>query len=70
MIETLFILFLYMNNKAIEYTPKDSLGDCLGSKRQIERNLGDSNRYSCEKHTVKTMEKTNGKKEIVEFIED
>lgn len=70
MIETLFVLFLYMNNKAIEYTPKDSLVSCLGTKRQIERNLGDSSRYSCEKHTVKTMEKSNGKKEIVEFIED
>ena len=68
MIETLFVLFLYMNNKAIEYTPKDSLVDCLGTKRQIERNLGDSSRYSCEKHTVKTMEKTNGKKEIVAIV--
>ena len=70
MIESLFVLFLYMNNKAIEYTPKDSLVECLGTKRQIERNIGDSSRYSCEQHTVKTMEKTNGKKEIVEFVEN
>jgi len=70
MIETLFVLFLYVSGKAIEYTPKDSLVDCLGAKRQIERNLGDSSRYSCEKHTVETKEKINGKKEILRFVED
>jgi hypothetical protein len=70
MIETLFVLFLSVSGKYIEWTPHDSLSDCLSVKRKIERNIGGSNGYSCSKETVKLGTKLNGEKEILEFVEN
>ena len=63
-----FILFLFVDGTPIEYTPKDSLSDCLKTKREIARNIGDNNRYSCGKGEIR-MEEHNGKLQPVELLD-
>lgn len=64
-----FVLFLFVDGTPIEYTPKESLGDCLKTKREIARNIGESGRYSCAKGEVK-LQDINGKKLPVGLVED
>ena len=64
-----FVLFLFVDGIPIEYTPKESLGDCLKTKREIDRNIGDSGRYSCAQGQVK-LQDINGKKLPVGLVED
>lgn len=64
-----FVLFLFVDGSPIEYTPKESLGDCLKTKREIARNIGESGRYSCAKGEVK-LQDINGKKLPVGLVED
>jgi hypothetical protein len=64
-----FILFLFVDGSAIEYTPKESLSDCLKTKREITRNLGESGRYSCAQGQVK-LKDINGQKLPVGLVED
>tara|TARA_Y100000004_G_scaffold30375_1_gene31636 strand:+ start:3889 stop:4101 length:213 start_codon:yes stop_codon:yes gene_type:complete len=67
-IET-FVLLLMISDKKIEYTPYQSLSECLSVRRKIKRNVGHTNnfdqKWSCKRFTVK-IEK-NG--EILEFVE-
>lgn len=64
-----FVLFLFVDGSPIEYTPKESLGDCLKTKREIARNIGESGRYSCAQGKVK-LQDINGKKLPVGLVED
>lgn len=64
-----FVLFLFVDGTPIEYTPKDSLSDCLKTKREIARNVGDDGRYSCAQGQVK-MQEINGKKHPIGLVED
>ena len=50
MIETLFVLTMYLNGAMIEYTPKDTLSKCLTSKRLAMREVNpQSVIFKCEK---------------------
>lgn len=66
-IET-FVLLLIISDKKIEYTPYNSLSECLSVRRKIKRNVGHTNnfdqKWSCKEFTVKVE---NG--EILEFVE-
>ncbi len=57
-----FVLFLFIDGDPMEYTPKDSLSDCLKAKREIARNLGEAHggRYSCVQAELKVQD-INGK---------
>ena len=37
MIEAVFALLMYMNNKLEGYSPKANLAECLEQKRKVER---------------------------------
>ena len=63
-----FILFLFVDGAPLEFTPKDSLSDCLKTKREIARNVGNSNRYSCGQGQIR-MEEHNGKMQPIELLE-
>ena len=69
MIEITFVLLLVMNGEKIEYTPYQSLSQCLSVRRKIKRNVGHTNnfdqKWSCKELKVKLKE--NG--EIMEFID-
>jgi len=69
MIELTFVLLLVMNGEKVEYTPHDSLGECLAIRRKIKRNVGHTNnfdqKWSCKQFKVMML---NG--EILEFIEE
>ncbi len=64
-----FVLFLFVDGTPIEYTPKESLSDCLKTKREIARNIGEAGRYSCAKGQVK-MQEINGQKLPIGLVED
>ena len=64
-----FILFLFVDGTPLEYTPKDSLSDCLKTKREIVRNTGAmASRYSCAEGKIKLKE-INGKMHPVELLD-
>ena len=63
-----FILFLFVDGTPLEFTPKESLSDCLKTKREIARNIGNNNRYSCGEGEIR-MEEHNGKLQPVELLE-
>ncbi len=70
MIETLFVLTMYLNGAMIEYTPKDTLSKCLSSKRLAMREVNpQSVIFKCEKLKVET-EIYMGAKKIVKVIND
>ncbi len=43
-IET-FVLLLMISDKKIEYTPYQSLSECLSVRRKIKRNVGHTNNF-------------------------
>jgi hypothetical protein len=64
MIEAVFALLMYMNNKLEGYSPKASLAECLEQKRKVERDPGGNVNWSCkevkaivevDKHGVKRI---------------
>ena len=69
MIELTFVLLLVMNGEKVEYTPHDSLSECLAIRRKIKRNVWHTNnfdqKWSCKQFKVMML---NG--EILEFIEE
>ena len=70
MIETIFVLTMYLNGAMIEYTPKDTLSKCLTSKRLAMREVNpQSVIFKCEKLKVET-EIYMGAKKIVKVIND
>jgi len=67
-VELTFVLLLVMNGEKVEYTPYDSLSQCLSVRRKIKRNEGYTNnfdqKWSCKELKVK-VEDGN----ILEIIE-
>jgi len=64
-----FILFLFVDGTPLEFTPRDSLSDCLKTKREIVRNNGAmSNRYSCAEGQIQ-MKEINGKMHPIELLD-
>ena len=70
MIEVVFALLMYMNNKLEGYSPKASLADCLEQKRKVERDPGGNVNWSCKE--VKAIVETDkhGIKRIKEVKQD
>jgi hypothetical protein len=68
MVELTFVLLLVMGGEKVEYTPYQSLSECLSVRRKIKRNVGPTNnfdqKWSCKELKVKVK---NG--EILEIIE-
>lgn len=68
-IELTFVLLLVMGGERIEYTPYQSLSECLSVKRKIKRNVGYTSsfdkQWSCKELKVKLEDGY-----IVEFVEE
>lgn len=69
MVELTFVLLLVMGGERIEYTPYQSLSECLSVRRKIKRNVGHTNnfdqKWSCKELKVKVKDG-----EILDFIEE
>ena len=65
MIEITFVLLLTISGQNIEYTPYESLSQCLSTRRKIQRNVGYSEKWSCKELKVK-MQDGN----IIEIVEE
>ena len=70
MIEIAFVLLLYINGGIVESSYNQSLGECLMTKRQVQRHSGNSNnsRWACEEYRVE-LEEIHGRKFIVSLKE-
>ena len=70
MIEAVFALLMYMNNKLEGYSPKANLAECLEQKRKVERDPGSNVNWSCKE--VKAIVETDkhGIKRIKEVKQD
>jgi len=70
MIELTFVLLLTMGSERVEYTPYQSLSQCLSVRRKIKRNTGVTHnfdqKWSCKELKVKLDENTGSILEIVE----
>ena len=68
MIELTFVLLLVMGGEKVEYTPYQSLSECLSVRRKIKRNVGHTNnfdqKWSCKELKVKVKDGN-----ILEFID-
>lgn len=68
MIELTFVLLLVMGGEKVEYTPYQSLSECLSVRRKIKRNVGYTNnfdqKWSCKELKVKVKDGN-----ILEFVE-
>tara|TARA_R100000315_G_C5124204_1_gene70958 strand:- start:101 stop:307 length:207 start_codon:yes stop_codon:yes gene_type:complete len=67
MVELTFVLLLVMGGEKVEYTPYQSLSECLSVRRKIKRNVGPTNnfdqKWSCKELKVKVKDG-----EIIEFV--
>ena len=74
MIELTFVLLLFVSGEAIEYTPYESLSECLATKRKIKRNSGYSagfdQRWACKEMKVKLVKGADGTFNIEELLDD
>ena len=68
MVELTFVLLLVMGGEKVEYTPYESLSECLSVRRKIKRNVGHTNnfdqKWSCKELKVKVKDGN-----ILEFVE-
>ncbi len=68
MVELTFVLLLVMGGERVEYTPYQSLSECLSVRRKIKRNVGHTNnfdqKWSCKELKVKVKDGN-----ILEFVE-
>ena len=71
MIEAVFALLMYMNNKLEGYSPKASLAECLEQKRKVERD-GNPNvtSWSCKEVKAIVEVDKHGVKRIKEVKQD
>ena len=67
-VELTFVLLLVMGGEKVEYTPYQSLSECLSVRRKIKRNVGHTNnfdqKWSCKELKVKVKDGN-----ILEFVE-
>jgi len=59
-IEMTFVLLLTIGQERLEYTPYQSLSECLSVRRKIKRNVGHSSnfdqKWSCKELKVKIQD--------------
>ena len=70
MIEAVFALLMYMNNKLEGYSPKASLAECLEQKRKVERDPGTNENWSCTEIKAIVETDKHGVKRIKEVKQD
>lgn len=69
MTEVVVALLMFLNGNMIEFTYKDSMSNCLKSKRIAMREINpDSVVFTCKKVTAET-EIYQGRKRIIKIIE-
>jgi hypothetical protein len=68
MVELTFVLLLVMGGEKVEYTPYQSLSECLSVRRKIKRNVGHTNNFD-QKWSCKELKVMMLDGEILEFIE-
>lgn len=71
MIEIAFVLLMYISGSVDKYAYTNSIGECLGNKRQIERqyqNRYDDARWACEQYHVE-IEEIHGVKHITTLVQ-
>ena len=70
MIEMVVALCLFLNDRMIEHSHKESLSECLETKRKIERNTNSGNSHvKCELVKAKVYVDKHGIKRIEEIKE-
>jgi hypothetical protein len=65
-----FILFLMSAGQPMEFTPRESLSDCLATKRKIMRTGANSEMWVCKKGKLKMQKKSDGNFHPIEILED
>ena len=70
MIEVVFALLMYMNNKLEGYSPKANLAECLEQKRKVERDQGTNVNWSCKEIKAIVETDKHGIKRIKEVKQD
>ena len=55
-VELTFVLLLVMSGEKVEYTPYQSLSECLSVRRKIKRNTGSDEKWSCKEMRVKMQD--------------
>lgn len=65
-----FILFLMSNGQPMEFTPRDSLSDCLATKRKIMRTGASEEMWVCKKGKLKLEKKSDGQFHPIEVLEE
>ena len=70
MIEVVFALLMYMNNKLEGYSPKANLAECLEQKRKVERDQGTNVNWSCKEIKAIVETDKHGVKRIKEVKQE
>ena len=71
MIEAVFALLMYMNNKLEGYSPKANIADCLEQKRKVERDgISNSVNWQCKEIKAILEVDKHGIKRIKEVKQD
>ena len=69
MVELTFVLLLVMGGEKVEYTPYQSLSECLSVRRKIKRNVGHTTDFD-KKWSCKQLRVRIEAGEILEIVED
>ena len=69
MVELTFVLLLVMGGEKVEYTPYQSLSECLSVRRKIKRNVGHTTDFD-KKWSCKQLKVRLEAGEILEILED
>ena len=65
-----FILLLMSGGEPLEFTPRDSLSDCLATKRKIMRTGASAEQWVCKKGKLKMEKYSDGQFHPVEVIKE
>ena len=68
MVELTFVLLLMMNGERVEYTPYQSLSECLSVRRKIKRNVGHTHNFD-QKWSCKELKVKLGNGDILEILD-
>jgi len=69
MIKTVIVLCMLMAGEVVEHTYKDSLSDCLKSKREATRNTNESVQWMCgEMEAIVEEDWNSGRIRILEIV--
>jgi len=67
-VELTFVLLLMMNGERVEYTPYQSLSECLSVRRKIKRNVGHTHNFD-QKWSCKELKVKLGNGDILEILD-